>query len=129
MVDKYATAFANSDVTTLLRLMREDAVFEMPPLTVWFAGRATIGRFLRSLVLTEPDRFRMIPVAANGQPAFGCYMRASDGSYPAHGIQVLTLTGSQVARVTTFSDPGLLATFGLPKAFPAAALAGTAPDQ
>ena len=129
LVDKYATAFANSDVTTLLRLMREDAVFEMPPLTVWFAGRATIGRFLRSQVLTEPGRFLMIPVAANGQPAFGCYMRASDGSYPAHGIQVLTLSGHQVARVTTFSDPGLLATFGLSKAFPAAALAGTAPDQ
>jgi RNA polymerase sigma-70 factor, ECF subfamily len=129
LVDKYATAFANSDVTTLVRLMREDAVFEMPPRTVWFAGRATIGRFLRSWVLTEPGRFLMIPVAANGQPAFGCYMRESDGSYSAYGIQVLTLSGPQVARVTTFSDPGLLATFELPKALPAGALAGGTLDQ
>jgi hypothetical protein len=34
---------------------------------------------------------------------------------------VLTIAASRVARVTSFNDPGLFATFGLPQAAPAAA--------
>jgi RNA polymerase sigma-70 factor (ECF subfamily) len=64
----------------------------------------------------------MIPVAANGQPALAAYMRGRDGGYHAHAIQVLTIAASHVTRVTSFNDPGLLATFGLPETVPAAAL-------
>jgi RNA polymerase sigma-70 factor (ECF subfamily) len=80
-----------------------------------------IGSFLRTQVLTEPGRFQMIPRAANGQPALGAYLRDHHGAYRAHSICVLTITASRVARVTSFNDPGLLATFGLPQVAPAAA--------
>ena len=63
----------------------------------------------------------MIPVAANGQPALAAYLRDHDGVYRAHSICVLTIAASRVARVTSFNDPGLFATFGLPRAAPAAA--------
>jgi RNA polymerase sigma-70 factor, ECF subfamily len=63
----------------------------------------------------------MIPTAANGQPAFAAYLRGRDGIYRAHSICVLTTAASRVTRVTSFNDPGLFATFGLPQAAPAAA--------
>ncbi len=121
LLDRYAAAFQNADIAAVMQLLREDAVFEMPPEPTWFTGRELIGRFLRSRVLTEPGRFQMIPTAANGQPAFAAYLRGRDGIYRAHSICVLTTAASRVTRVTSFNDPGLFAAFGLPQAAPAAA--------
>src|ERR1035438_7868715 len=121
LLDRYATAFQNAVITAVMQLLRDDAVFQMPPEPAWFTGRELIGRFLQSQVLTEPGRFQMIPTAANAQPALACYMRGPDGVYRAHAISVLTIAASRVTRVTSFNDPGLFATFGLPQAVPAAA--------
>ena len=122
LLDRYATAFQNADIPAVLQLLREDAVFEMPPEATWFTGRELIGRFLKARVLTEPGRFQMIPVAANGQPALAAYLRDPDGGYRAHSICVLTIAASRVARVTSFNDPGLFAAFGLPQTTLAAAV-------
>jgi RNA polymerase sigma-70 factor (ECF subfamily) len=92
----------------------------MPPEVTWFTGRELIGRFLQARVLTEPGRFQMIPVAANGQPALAAYIRGHDGRYRAHSICVLTIAASRVARVTSFNDPALFTAFGLPQTAPAA---------
>jgi RNA polymerase sigma-70 factor (ECF subfamily) len=119
LLDRYASAFENADVAGLIRLLRDDAVFEMPPLPTWFAGREPIGRFLAAWVLDRPGRFRMIPAVANGQPAFAAYMRENDGVHHAHGIMVLTLTRSGLSRVVSFNDPALFATFALPESVPA----------
>ena len=100
----------------------------MPPEVTWFAGRELIGRFLQARVLTEPGRFQMIPVAANGQPALAAYLRGHDGEYRAHSIGVLTIAASRITRVTSFPDPELFAVFGLPRtAHAAAAVSGTGP--
>jgi RNA polymerase sigma-70 factor (ECF subfamily) len=119
LLDRYAAAFETSDVAALMRLLRADAVFEMPPQPIWFAGRDLIGRFLASKVLRQ-NTFRMLPIAANGQPAFAAYLREDDGVFRAHAIQVLTLTAGQVARLVSFNDAGLYPAFGLPPTFPAA---------
>ena len=119
LLDRYATAFRDADVPAVMRLLREDAVFEMPPEATWFRGRELIGRFLAARVLTEPGRFRMIPTAANGQPALGTYLRGRDGGYRAHSICVLTTAAARVTRVTSFNDASLFAIFGLPQAAPA----------
>ena len=119
LLDRYATAFQNADVPAVMQLLREDAVFEMPPEAAWFRGRELIGRFLAARVLTEPGRFRMIPTAANGQPALGTYLRGRDGEYRAHSICVLTTAASRVTRVTSFNDASLFPIFGLPQAAPA----------
>jgi RNA polymerase sigma-70 factor (ECF subfamily) len=121
LLDKYAAAFQNADIPAVMQLLREDAVFEMPPEPTWFTGRELIGRFLQTRVLSEPGRFQMIPTAANGQPALAAYLRDHDGVYRAHSICVLTIAASRVARVTSFNDPGLFPAFGLPQAAPAAA--------
>jgi RNA polymerase sigma-70 factor (ECF subfamily) len=129
LLGRYAAAFENADITALMRLLRDDAVFEMPPIPTWFTGRELIGRFLQTWVLDQPGDFRMIPTAANGQPALAAYMRGHDGVHHAHGIQVLTTAASRVTRVVSFNDPGLVGIFGLPQALPAAPAAAPAPRR
>ncbi len=119
LLDRYATAFENADIPALMELLRADAVFEMPPQPLWFAGREPIGRFLGEWVLREPGLTRTVATAANGQPALAMYWRDDDGSYHAHGVQVLTFAGPSIARVVSFNDADLLATFGLPPVLPA----------
>jgi RNA polymerase sigma-70 factor (ECF subfamily) len=118
LLDRYATAFENADIATLTGLLRDDVVFEMPPLPAWFTGRENIGLFLRSHVLRQPGDFRMIPIAANGQLALAAYRRTPDGTYHANGIEILTTSASRVTRVTAFLDPTLFPPFALPPTLP-----------
>jgi RNA polymerase sigma-70 factor, ECF subfamily len=127
LLGRYAAAFENADITTLMALLCDDAVFEMPPVPTWFTGRELIGRFLQAQVFGQPGDIRMIRTAANGQPALAAFLRGHDGVHHAHAIQVLTVTASRVSRVVSFNDPGLFATFGLPPALPDATIAEPAP--
>jgi RNA polymerase sigma-70 factor (ECF subfamily) len=63
----------------------------------------------------------MVPVAANGQPGFGCYLHGQ-----AHAIQVLTVTEAGIAHIVTFQEAGLFPAFGLPPVLPAPAGTTTA---
>ena len=112
LLDRYATAFETANVTALTELLARDAVFEMPPIPTWFAGRAAIARFLAARVL-RPDLFRLLVTEANGEPAFGVYERGADGSYRPHAVQVLSLADRGIARIVTFHGADL-ARFGLP---------------
>jgi len=118
LLNRYAAAFESADMTALAEILRHDAVLEMPPLPTWFAGRDHIGRFLQEHVLRQPGDFIMIPAAANGQPALAEYQRRPDGGYHVHGVQVLTVAGSRVARIASFHQPGVIAAFGLPATLP-----------
>jgi RNA polymerase sigma-70 factor, ECF subfamily len=120
LLDRYAAAFENADVSALTRLLRADAVLEMPPLPGWFAGRERIGRFLAFRVFGWPGDFAMVPTAANGQPAFAAYLRGHDGVHRAHAVQVLTVSASGIAHVVSFNQPELLATFGMAQTLPSA---------
>ena len=112
LLDRYATAFQTADVAALTELLARDAVFEMPPIPTWFAGRAAIVRFLAARV-PRPDLFRLLASEANGEPAFGLYERGADGSYRPHAVQVLSLADRGIARIVTFHGADL-ARFGLP---------------
>jgi RNA polymerase sigma-70 factor (ECF subfamily) len=118
LLDRYAAAFENADVAALMELLRADAVFEMPPQPMWFAGRDPIISFLGSVVLRERGMFRLLPTVANGQPAFAAFMRGSDGRFHAHAVQVLTCTGSSITHLVSFNDAGLLPAFGFPPVLP-----------
>ena len=55
-----------------------------------------------------------MPARANGQPAFGAYVRGPDGGSHATGLFVLTLSGDRISAMTRF-DTGVLPRFGLPR--------------
>ncbi|HWM97993.1 MAG TPA: sigma-70 family RNA polymerase sigma factor [Streptosporangiaceae bacterium] len=117
LLDRFAAAFENADVSGLAELLREDVALEMPPLLTWFAGRADVTRFLASSpVFTAPGQLRLVPVMANGEPAFAAYQRGSDGAYRAYAVTVPTVTSTGIARIVTFFDPDLFGSFGLPAA-------------
>ena len=127
VANRYAAAFQDADLAALVALLRADVVAEMPPMREWFSGAPAVGRFLATRVLTQPGRFTLIPVEANGQPAFGTYQRAGDGEWTAHAIQVLDIAGRRISRISMFLDPGLFPAFGLPPAVPVAAPSVPAP--
>jgi RNA polymerase sigma-70 factor (ECF subfamily) len=116
-LDAYIAAFESGDVHYLEQLLRQDAVLETMPDPAWFNGRATcLGVITASL--GSPGEWRMVPVAANGQPGAAAYRRGADNAYHAFGIALLTPTASGIARITLFGDPGLVARFNLPRRRP-----------
>jgi hypothetical protein len=62
-------------------------------------------------------RYEVLPTRANGQPAFGVYVRTPGGMYHGTGLHVLTVTGGQISAVTRF-EASLLSRFGLPRSLP-----------
>ncbi|WP_395105202.1 sigma-70 family RNA polymerase sigma factor [Actinomadura sp. SCN-SB] len=128
VLDRYVAAFHDADMAGLSRLLRDDAILEMPPSPTWFRGREAVMRFLSSQCADGFGGKRLIPTAANGQPAAAVYIRGADGAYRAHSIQVLTLSTREqdgtyeIARIVAFLDTRLFALFGLPGALPAEAV-------
>lgn len=116
LLENFVKAFENADVDLLARLLRDDAVLEMPPIPTWFGGADAVVRFLGSRVLTTPSALRLVPAPANGQPAFALYQRGDDGEYRAHAIHVLTIAGARIARMSVFLDASMFPAFGLPPA-------------
>ncbi len=111
----YADAFERYDIDRIVELLAADAVWEMPPYAGWYSGPEAIGALISTHCPAEgPGDQRMIPISANGQPAFALYMRGPDGKHRPFQVQVLTLGASGVRHVSSFFDTTLFARFGLP---------------
>jgi hypothetical protein len=114
---RFADAFERGDVQAIVALLTDDAWLTMPPLPFEYQGRDTIAHFLNAVSFRYGfRRSRLIPIRANGQPAFGRYL--SDPHTPvahAHGLIVLTLAGDRISAVTGFTDNSVLPRFGLPR--------------
>jgi len=116
LLDQYIAAFENADAAALERLLRADATLELPPSRAWYSGGEAAAQAVAGL--GSPGDWRMFTATANGQPAAVTYHRDSGGAYQAYGVVVLTVTGTGIAGLTVFGDPGLLARFGLPPVLP-----------
>ena len=125
LLDRFAAAVENADASALAALLQADVALEMPPVLTWFSGRRAVVRVIALHFLTGRGQLRLVPVMANGQPAFAVYQRGRDGAYHAHAVLVPTVTatdtGTGIARIVAFQNPGLFALFGLPREQNAAA--------
>jgi RNA polymerase sigma-70 factor (TIGR02960 family) len=117
VVRRFADAFESGDVGEIVALLTDDALLTMPPLPLEYQGPDTIGRFLSTVPAGGAlERFRLVATRANGDPAFGFYLR--DPVCPiarATGIIVLTLEDDRVAAITAFHDTSVFPYFGLPR--------------
>jgi RNA polymerase sigma-70 factor (ECF subfamily) len=113
LVEAYVDAWERGDAAAILAMLADDAVFSMPPYPVWYQGRDAIAAFLPLGPLTQ--RWRHLPVRANGQVAVGCYRWDDEaGRYVANSLDILTLDEDRITHVTAFLDPTVLAAVGLP---------------
>ena len=112
-------AFWRKDIDRIVSMLTADAVWEMPPFTSWYRGAETIGKLIDTQCPGGAHDMPMVATTANGQPAFGLYMRSPDGDFVPFHLQVLTLDGDRVSHVGAFFDERLFATFGLPARLPA----------
>ncbi len=119
LLDRYVEAFWRKDVDQIVRMLTAEAVWEMPPFTGWYRGNDNIGRLIDTQCPGGTHDMPMVATRANGQPAFGLYMRTPEGDFEPFHLQVLTLDGDQVTHVAAFFDISLFDRFGLPMRLPA----------
>lgn len=119
LLDRYVQAFWEKDVATIVELFTDDVVWEMPPAVGWYQGAEDVGRLIAGQCPGRAGDMRMVATEANGQPAFGLYMRGEGGAFWPFHLQVLTLSPAGVSHVVAFFDTTLFATFGLPSSLPA----------
>ena len=116
VVAKFVHAWESADLGALVTLLTDDVFMSMPPMPFEYEGRDVVVRFCASL-FGAGRRFDLVPTRANGQPAFGAYLRAPTGIRHGVGLYVLTLTGDRICAMTRFEN-SVLPWFGLPRSLP-----------
>jgi RNA polymerase sigma-70 factor, ECF subfamily len=116
LLARYVAAFERYDMDALTSLIREDATQSMPPFDLWLTGRDDIFTWWLGPGIGCAGS-RVIPTtSANGSPAFGQYKPSETGEgFDPWALQVLELSGGQIAELTFFLDTAtLFPLFGLP---------------
>ncbi len=113
LLARYLDAFERFDIEALVELLHEDATMSMPPYPLWLQGASEMRVWLNGPG-AECRGSRIVPIDANGMPAFAQWRRSPEGGYHAWSIHVLRLSGGRIAGIDYFVDPNLFPLFGLP---------------
>jgi RNA polymerase sigma-70 factor (TIGR02960 family) len=116
LVAEFVRAYESGDLDALVALLTDDVHVSMPPMPLEYQGRDVVARLFAS-IFRSGRRVDLVPTRANGQPAFGAYLRASTSIRHGTGLFVLTLTGDRICAFTRF-DNSVLPWFGLPRSLP-----------
>src|SRR5262245_56304196 len=116
LVAQFVRAWESRDIDGLVALLTTDVSVSMPPIPLEYHGRDAVARFFDSLMRRRSHD--LVPTRANGQPAFGAYLRPPAGGIRhGTGLFVLTLTGNRICAMTHF-ESSVLPWFGLPRSLP-----------
>jgi RNA polymerase sigma-70 factor, ECF subfamily len=115
LLDRYVDAFERYDIDAFVRLLHEDATQHMPPFEMWLRGREDIGTWM----LGPGSKCRgskIIPLSANGSPAFAQYRPREGGGREPWALHVLEVEDGRIAHISSFLDldTPLFQTLGLP---------------
>jgi RNA polymerase sigma-70 factor (TIGR02960 family) len=116
IVARFVRAWESADLDALVALLTDDVFIAMPPEPFGYEGRDAVARYW-ARQFGAGRRFDLVPARANGQPAFGAYLRGPAGIRHATGFYVLTLAGDRICAMTRF-DNIVLPWFGLPRSLP-----------
>jgi RNA polymerase sigma-70 factor (TIGR02960 family) len=115
LLDRFVAAFTEHDIDALIALMTDDAWVRMPPLPFEYRGAEAAHRFFSAIGAHWRGIARMVPVRANGQPAWGEYHRDPvTGTLHITGVLVAGLAGGRIRELTHFEST-LASYFGLPR--------------
>lgn len=113
LVERFTRAFENHDVNAVVALLTEDVMVTMPPFPAEYQGPVDASKFLHAVFVWQGPPPRLVPTRANGQPAFGIYIRDPHAeTMHAVGLLALTLTGDRICAMTRF-DIGVMDQFHL----------------
>jgi RNA polymerase sigma-70 factor (ECF subfamily) len=116
VVARFVSAYESADVDALIALLTDDVFMSMPPMPFEYEGRELVGSFIARVL--GPNRgFDLVPTRANGQPAFGAYLRTASGVRHGSGLLVITLAGDRISALSRFEN-SVLPWFGLPRSLP-----------
>jgi RNA polymerase sigma-70 factor (ECF subfamily) len=115
LLARYVSAFEAYDLTALTALLHDDATLSMPPLPLWFRGTGDITAWMAGTG-SGCRGSRLVPVTANGMPAFGQYRRSAGSTgHDPWALIVLEISAGRITAVTNFLDTArLFPLFGLP---------------
>ncbi|MGH3878395.1 MAG: sigma-70 family RNA polymerase sigma factor [Actinophytocola sp.] len=117
VVARFVRAYESADIDALVELLTDDVFISMPPMPFEYQGRDVVIRFCANL-FGAGRTFDLVRTRANGQPAFGAYLRTASGERHGTGLVVLTLAGDLISAMTRF-EKSVLPWFGLPRSLPA----------
>lgn len=113
LLARYVKAWESHDANQFVALLKEEATVCMPPWSQWFIGREPVRTFF-ARAWANCRGLRLLPISANGQPAFAAYERQGHGgTWAANAIHVLALEADAISAVTLFVQPHLFEHFGL----------------
>jgi RNA polymerase sigma-70 factor (TIGR02960 family) len=116
IVAKFVHAWEAADVAALVDLLTDDVFMSMPPMPFEYEGRDAVAGFCAS-IFGSGRRFELVSTRANGQPAFGVYVRAPGSVSHGVGLFALALAGDRICALTRFENT-VLPWFGLPRSLP-----------
>jgi len=115
LLARYVDAFERYDMDSLTALLHEDATWNMPPYEMWLQTHDDIRYWCLGPGIGCRGS-RLIPIMANGSPAFGQYKPdLVNGGFEPWSLQVLELDGDRISGITFFLDTArFFPLFGLP---------------
>jgi RNA polymerase sigma-70 factor (TIGR02960 family) len=115
LLRRFIDAHERGDAHAALAIAAEDIRVTMPPNPYCYDGRDAIGTLLeRAFGPDSPGDWRLVPIAANRQPAAASYLRPhGETEFTAFKIDVLRVRDGAIAEITTFGA-ALFPEFGLP---------------
>jgi len=115
LLARYVDAFERYDLESLTSLLHEDATWSMPPYELWLRTHDDIRRWCLGPGIGCRGS-RLVPIEANGSPAFGQYKPSATGDgHEAWSLQVLEMSAGRISGISFFLDtPSLFPLFGLP---------------
>jgi RNA polymerase sigma-70 factor (ECF subfamily) len=118
LTERFVEAFTDQNVDALVALMTSDAWVRMPPLPFEYYGVEAAHRFFTALAGHRRQIVAMVPVRANGQPAWGEYIRDPvTGGLHLIGVLVIGIAGDRIHEITHF-ETTVASYFGLPRQLP-----------
>jgi RNA polymerase sigma-70 factor (ECF subfamily) len=113
LLARYVDAFERYDVSSIVKLLHDEAAFTMPPYALWLTGPTEIGRFYLGQGIGCQGS-RLVATSANGCPAFGAYKPSGPGTWEPWAIQVIESSDGRITGLHHFLYPELFEAFGLP---------------
>jgi len=115
LTERFVQAFIELDIDAIVALMSDDAWVKMPPLPFEYRGHDAAREFFAAIRAHRRSIAKMVPVRANGQPAWGSYMQdPGSGALRLTGLITIAIAGERICETIRF-ETTVAPYFGLPR--------------